>query len=545
MNRFVIVIMACLVVPFAKAQVGIGTNTPNGSAMLEMQSNSRGLLIPRMSRSDRDNISQPPTGLLIFQNTETTGFYSNTGTPAAPSWSKLDGGAALPAGAIVMSETYPDASLQAAGFGVYKAMYMDSTADVGPYGNWSSMDTTGNPNYNSIDRVQSIVAGGRLFTEGSSSAQEVIGVFNPTSNTWTTLSLPAGLLTSRDKPFFAWTGTELLIYGGNGSTGGYRYNPTTSVWTTMSISNEPVARNFPLHSLTGTDLIVWGGNDASLGTPLTTGAKYNLASNTWTPMGTTNAPAYVSGMSIIAGSTSVYVYGGSNSLTKISKYDIAANTWTVLTPGGTSVPTRSGATMAWYNGFIYMFGGQSTVGFPPTFFGDGYIYNVATNGWSINVGRPTGNYVQVGNKLYTFAGLATGFGSTPANTIRVLDLSAANPTYSLLGTAPLTTRANAFIDALSGNRLMLWGGVNLNGNTIIPMRDGRIFNITGNTFSLLSSDNIPPGVQSGIGRTVSGKFVLWNLADASARILKGYLYTPDVMGIGNPQQLRLYLYKKN
>lgn len=62
-------IMAWLSIAFLQstsAQVGIGTTSPNGKAILDIQSNSKGLLIPRMSTSDRNSIVTPPEGLIVF-----------------------------------------------------------------------------------------------------------------------------------------------------------------------------------------------------------------------------------------------------------------------------------------------------------------------------------------------------------------------------------------------------------------------------------------------------------------------------------------------
>lgn len=59
---------------------GIGTLSPDSSSLLEIKSTSRGLLIPRMSKTQRDLISSPATGLMIYQNNSTPGFYYYTGT---------------------------------------------------------------------------------------------------------------------------------------------------------------------------------------------------------------------------------------------------------------------------------------------------------------------------------------------------------------------------------------------------------------------------------------------------------------------------------
>ena len=78
--------------PAALAQgVRIGTaGTPDASAALDVSGTDKGLLVPRMTQAQRTAISNPATGLLVFQTNGTQpGFWYNAGTPAAPSWLAL------------------------------------------------------------------------------------------------------------------------------------------------------------------------------------------------------------------------------------------------------------------------------------------------------------------------------------------------------------------------------------------------------------------------------------------------------------------------
>lgn len=58
----------------ARAQtggVGIGTTAPDASAALEISSTTRGLLLPRLTQVQRNAISSPATGLMIYQTDNT------------------------------------------------------------------------------------------------------------------------------------------------------------------------------------------------------------------------------------------------------------------------------------------------------------------------------------------------------------------------------------------------------------------------------------------------------------------------------------------
>jgi len=55
--------------------VGIGTSSPNGAALLELKDSTRGLLIPRMKMSQRIAIASPTEGLMVYQTDSTKGFW--------------------------------------------------------------------------------------------------------------------------------------------------------------------------------------------------------------------------------------------------------------------------------------------------------------------------------------------------------------------------------------------------------------------------------------------------------------------------------------
>ena len=65
----------------ADGKVGIGIPSPDASALLDITSTTRGMLIPRMSKTEKNGILSPSTGLLIFQNApDSIGFYYYDGS---------------------------------------------------------------------------------------------------------------------------------------------------------------------------------------------------------------------------------------------------------------------------------------------------------------------------------------------------------------------------------------------------------------------------------------------------------------------------------
>lgn len=61
----------------------------NSSALLDVKSATKGILIPRLTETQRNAISSPATSLMIYQVNNSPGYYYNSGTPAVPVWTKM------------------------------------------------------------------------------------------------------------------------------------------------------------------------------------------------------------------------------------------------------------------------------------------------------------------------------------------------------------------------------------------------------------------------------------------------------------------------
>ena len=85
MKKIVTLLAVVLLTATTYAQIGINNETPDASAALDITSTTGGLLVPRMTETQRDAISPAATGLMIYQTDGTAGFYYYNGS----SWATL------------------------------------------------------------------------------------------------------------------------------------------------------------------------------------------------------------------------------------------------------------------------------------------------------------------------------------------------------------------------------------------------------------------------------------------------------------------------
>ena len=81
-NSVLLIILTVLVYTVSFSQVAVNSDgsSPDASAMFDIKSNQKGLLIPRMLETERTNITSPAQGLMVYQTDNTEGFYYYDGT---------------------------------------------------------------------------------------------------------------------------------------------------------------------------------------------------------------------------------------------------------------------------------------------------------------------------------------------------------------------------------------------------------------------------------------------------------------------------------
>ncbi|MBR9844777.1 MAG: tail fiber protein [Algicola sp.] len=130
------------------AQVGIGTTSPNSSSMLDIESNEKGVLIPRMTAMERLAITTPAEGLMVYQSDDVIGFYFFDGT----SWDRIlkESKDPVPTGAIFSFpvDMPPTGYLVCDGSAVSRTIYAELFALLGTtYGSGDGTTTFNLPDY--------------------------------------------------------------------------------------------------------------------------------------------------------------------------------------------------------------------------------------------------------------------------------------------------------------------------------------------------------------------------------------------------------------
>jgi beta-lactamase regulating signal transducer with metallopeptidase domain/N-acetylneuraminic acid mutarotase len=187
-----------------------------------------------------------------------------------------------------------------------------------------------------------------------------------------------------------WTGTELIVWGGRqGGTyldDGARYDVATDAWRPLSRSNAPSPRWLHAAVWTGKELIVWGGRTAFDNFEVRSdGARYNPATDTWTPLSIIAAPRARSQMAAVWTGTEMLIWGGAGEGWGVerlgARYDPRTDTWDSLSEKEAPEP-RMEPTAVWSGNEMLVWGGVRYAPDQITF-GTGGRYDPRRNSWTL------------------------------------------------------------------------------------------------------------------------------------------------------------------
>jgi N-acetylneuraminic acid mutarotase len=156
----------------------------------------------------------------------------------------------------------------------------------------------------------------------------------PATDTWVPLTID-GAPSARHSHSAVWTGSEMIVWGGRApsvtATGG-RYHAATGVWSPLDPVGAPGARYGHKAFWTGTEMIVWGGiNDT--GSPMTNGSRFHPGNGTWTFLPASGAPSLRTNDSAVWTGSELIVWGGRYNGTDLAtgaRYNIATNSWQAM-----------------------------------------------------------------------------------------------------------------------------------------------------------------------------------------------------------------------
>jgi len=196
------------------------------------------------------------------------------------------------------------------------------------------------------------------------------GRYDPSTDSWTATSA-TNAPASRFSHTAVWTGSEMIVWGGIGNgnpygvnTGG-RYNPGTDSWTATSTTNAPTARVGHTGVWTGSEMIVWGGVGSSNVNGVNTGGRYDPGTNSWTPTSTTGAPVARFDQTAVWTGSEMIVWGGyagfGHRVNTGGRYNPSTDSW--IATSTTDAPTaRVWHTAVWTGSEMIVWGGRGSLG---------------------------------------------------------------------------------------------------------------------------------------------------------------------------------------
>jgi hypothetical protein len=320
------------------------------------------------ARSGRAGHSVVWTGTeMIIWGGQEGAAWLNTGgryTPATGTWSATSTGTNVPSARSGHSAVWT---------GTTMIVWGNTDAIVGTGGRynpaadtWLTTSTGANAparryNHTAVwSGSEMIVWGGGFETELNTG-----GRYNPNTDTWLQTSTGENLPSPRGRHRAVWTGTEMIVWGGftgafNSVNTGGRYNPLSNTWLPTSVgANVPSARYGHTLVWTGTEMIVWGGSGTTF---LGTGGRYDPDADTWVATSTAGqAPAARAFHSAVWTGDEMIVWGGQGQgaayLNTGGRYLPSLNAWLTISTSGDAPSPRSNHTAIWTGTEMVVWGG--------------------------------------------------------------------------------------------------------------------------------------------------------------------------------------------
>lgn len=270
---------------------------------------------------------------------------------------------------------------------------------------------------------QMVLFGG---SDASNPSRDAVS-YSPATDTWKILSVTSLLPRAEVAGVWSTTTNELIVWGGFATTcsssgdcsDGASYKPSTDTWTPLPAAPIP-GRHAHMAVWTGSAMLVYGGeSEAAGGAALSDGALYNPSTKTWTIL-----PATPSGFDgryanigvAQGGSTLIFGgVGGPSFAFESTGAIFSGSSWSAITtPTATELNPPARARMAaWgFGGQYWIWGGLKTG--TTNFSGAGASYNPSSGGWTAMdvsaapAGRARATVVNTGKAAIVWGGQGEG-----------------------------------------------------------------------------------------------------------------------------------------
>jgi hypothetical protein len=190
-------------------------------------------------------------------------------------------------------------------------------------------------------------------------------------------------LADRSNPSLVWTGSEVILWGGSNGidySDGAAYDPASGTWRVLADS--PIQPRVGHSAVwTGAEMLIWGGQ--SNGVEISSGARYAPESDTWSQIPDAPIEGRLSHSDAWTGSE-LLVWGGVRREQPVADgaaFNTATSTWRNIAPS--PIEARCQASSAWTGASLVVFGGWNCDSANHATFGDGAVYDPATDSWSL------------------------------------------------------------------------------------------------------------------------------------------------------------------
>ncbi|HUU02809.1 MAG TPA: Ig-like domain-containing protein [Myxococcota bacterium] len=366
--------------------------------------------------------------------------------------------------------------------------------------NWHSAVWTG---------TEMIIWGGNNWSNRFQSGAR----YNPATDSWTPLP-ELGAPDKRFKHTAVWTGSEMIIWGGADSTGrlgsGARYDPISDSWSPISNVGAPDARAEHTAIWTGSEMIIWGGD------ALNSGGRYDPVNDSWTPTNIIDAPAGRSKHVAVWTGSQMIVWGGGPNTG--SRYDPATDSWSA-TEVSNAPATGAGYAAVWTGTEMVVWGGSLP--------GSGGRYDPVADSWEtvatenaleLRLDRLPPYVVWTGDKMIVWVGLIfsgtfAGSYDPVTDSWAVIERDQKAPEARQDGTALWT-----------GTEMIIWGGYGEDAND--HLNSGSRYNPVAASWQAVATNGSPKGRMEHSTIWTQSEMIVWGGWDGVSQLGDGGRYDP-------------------